>query len=69
MRAAKLVAESIGALLDAAQHIARCGGLEHAMADYLLDCNYRVYSAIEEATNVSAVEKLGDLVAGGGSDG
>ena len=47
-RGAKLIAHSIAALLDAAQHIARCGGLEHAGADYLLDCSRRVYAEIEE---------------------
>lgn len=64
MRAAKLVAESVGALLDAAQHVARCGGLEHAGADYLLDCSRRVYSALAAADDVSAVEELGDLADG-----
>jgi hypothetical protein len=61
MRAAKLVAESVGALLDAAQHVARCGSLEHADADYLLGCSRRVYSAFAAADDVSAVEELGDL--------
>jgi len=61
MRAAELVAESVGALLDAAQHVARCGGLEHADADYLLDCNRRVEYAIRDAKDVSAIEELGDL--------
>jgi len=61
MRAAKLIAESVAALIDAGQHIARCGGLEHADADYLLDCERRVFAAIEEAENTSAVEQLGEL--------
>lgn len=61
MRAAKLVAESVAALLDAAQHVARCGGIEHASADYLLDCSRRVDYAIQDAENASAVERLGEL--------
>lgn len=61
MRAAKLIAESVGALLEAASHVARAGGLEHADADYLLDCSGRVNSALDEAENVSAVERLGEV--------
>lgn len=61
MRAARLVAESIGALLDGAQHVARCGGLDNANGDYLLDCSRRVYSAIEDSKNVSAVDLLGEV--------
>ncbi len=62
MRAAKLVAESVAALLDAGQHIARSGGLEHASADYLLDCSRRVEFAIRDAENTSAVERLAEVV-------
>ena len=60
MNAAKLVAESVAALLDAAHHVAGCGGLEHASADYLLDCSRRVYCAIQEAENVATVDPLGE---------
>lgn len=61
MRAAKLVASSIAALLDAGAHVARAGGLEHADAGVLQDCANRVEWAIEEAENTSAVERLGEL--------
>lgn len=61
MRAAKLIAESVGALLEAAAHIAGAGGLKYAHQGSILDCSNRVYRAIEDAENVSAVEKLGDL--------